>query len=360
MTKLPIKYLMISLLLIFSLMILFINNKAVAGSRFTSASPCVDAGKYCVSSGMRKVQGFEVHRDCCEWAYSKKCNYPSKNDCAQHAKCYSLGQRDCILRDSLGNCVNIKKEFSCKRWTPVVLESETVRYGTEDKDGIEGLICEGVPCIDGNCMDKSYQMDADMVSSVAQLGALSQGKNTIAGFKIFEGLGRNCSKKAAGYQSCCHVKPKGWGKQLGSKCSKDEEILAEKRQKNLCIYVGKAAKKTAGVTTFTKHHYCCFSNMLEKVVQIQARKQLGLNFGSGGSPNCRGLTLEELAKIDFSKMDFSEVAAEMMQKLAMPNISDVKGRIDSSFKNSNTFDKKHEAHPKNKSVGVNSKLKEEE
>ena len=46
-----------------------------------------------------------------------------------------------------------------------------------------------MPCIDGNCMDKSYQMDEDMVSSVAQLGALSQGKNTQAGFKIFEGLG---------------------------------------------------------------------------------------------------------------------------------------------------------------------------
>ncbi len=55
----------------------------------------------------------------------------------------------------------------------------------------------------------------------------------------------------------------------------------------------------------------------------------------------------ELAKIDFSKMDFSEVAAEMMQKLAMPNISDVKGRIISLFKidsiNSNTiaFNKEH-------------------
>ena len=69
---------------------------------------------------------------------------------------------------------------------------------------------------------------------------------------------------------------------------------------------------------------------------------------------------EELGRIDFSKMDFSEVAAEMMQKLAMPNISDVKGRIDGSFKNSNKFDKHHEAHPKNKAVGVNSKLKEED
>ncbi len=360
MKKLLIKYFSLLLMLALPLILLLKQDQVEAGSRFTSNYPCMDTGKYCISSGTRKVQGFDVHRDCWEWAYTKKCNYPSKNNCSQYAKCYSLGQRDCILRDSLGNCVNIKKEFSCKRWMPVTLESKTVRYGTEDKDGIEGLVCEGVPCIDGNCMDKSYQMDEDMVSSVAQLGALSQGKHTTAGFKIFEGLGRHCTKKPVGYQNCCRVNPKGWGKSLGAKCSKDEEILSEKRQKNLCIYVGKQSKKTAGVTTLIKHHYCCFSNMLEKVVQVQARRQLGLNFGSGGSPNCRGLTLEELARVDFSKMDFSEVAAEMMQKLAMPNIADVKGRIDGSFKNSTKFDKNQEAHPKNKAVGVNSKLKEEE
>lgn len=343
-------------MLVLLLSILIANNQVEAGSRFTSNYPCSDAGKYCVSSGTRKVQGFDVHRDCWEWAYSKKCNYPSKNDCARHARCYSLGQRDCILRDSLGNCVNIKKEFSCKRWTPVTLESETVRYGTEDKEGIEGLICEGVPCIDGNCMDKSYQMDEDMVSSVAQLGALSQGKNTIAGFKIFEGLGRHCTKKPVGYQNCCRINPKGWGKSLGAKCSKDEQILGEKRQKNLCIYVGKQAKKTAGVTTLIKHHYCCFSNMLEKVVQVQARRQLGLNFGSGGNPNCRGLTLEELARVDFSRMDFSEVAAEMMQKVSIPNIEDAESRIHSAFKTTRRFNEERPALTDNKLAGVNQSL----
>ena len=348
-----------SITLIIAVVLTCFVSQAKAGNRFISSYSCSDNGKYCISSGMRLVQGFEVYRDCWEWAYNKQCNYPSKNDCAQHAKCYSLGQYDCVLRDSLGNCVNILKEFSCKRWIPTFTESETIRYGAEDKDGIEGLVCDGVPCIDGNCIDKSYEMDADMVSSVAQLGALSQGKSDGVNFKIFEGLGRHCAKKPAGYQSCCQVFPKGWGQKLGAKCSKDEEILSEKRQKNLCIYVGKSSSKTAGVTTLIKHHYCCFSNILEKVVQVQARKQLGLNFGSGGSPNCRGLTLDELSRVDFSKMDFSEVAAEMQKKIAMPNINDVKGRINDSFKNSNKFDTEKEAHPKNKAAGVNSMVKEE-
>ena len=335
-----------------------ISSNALAGNRFKSNYPCYDQGKYCVSSGTKKIDGFEVSRPCWEYAYTKRCNYPSKNDCAQHARCYSLGQRDCILRDSLGNCVNIKKEFSCKRWSMVSLESDTVRYGTQDKEGAEKLVCEGIPCVDGNCMDKSYQMDEDMVSSVSKLGALSQGKNTQAGFKIFEGQSRHCTKKPVDYHNCCRLNPKGWGKQLGAKCSKDEEILGEKRQKNLCVYVGKESKKTAGVTTLIKHHYCCFSNMLEKVVQVEGRKQLGMNFGNGGHTNCRGLTLEELGRIDFSKMDFSEVAAEMQQKLVMPNVADVKGRIDNSFKNSNKFNKTHEAHPKNKAAGTNKAYKE--
>lgn len=340
--------------------ILSISADTFAANRFAANYPCTDGVKTCVSSGTRKIEGFEVYRDCWEYSYTKTCDYPSKNDCSKYNHCYSLGQRDCVLRDSGGNCVNIKKEFSCKRKTPVTLESETVRYGTEDKEGVEGLVCEGVPCIDGNCLDKSYEMDEDMVSSVARLGALSQGKNTGAGFKIFAGLGQHCSKKPVDYHNCCRVNPKGWGKSLGAKCSKDEQILSEKRQKNLCVYVGKEAKKTADVTTIIKHHYCCFSNILEKTIQVQARKQLGLGFGYGGSPDCRGLNLDELAKVDFSKIDFSEVAAEMMQKLAMPNINDVKGRINNSFKNNNKFDKSHKSHPKNKSAGVNTGFKEEE
>jgi len=305
-----------------------------AGARFNSGHACSDAGKYCTSSGEREVQGFKVRRDCWEWAYVKQCNYPSKNDCNKYGHCYSLGQRDCILRDSMGNCVNIKKEFSCKRWTPTVIESEEVRYGAENKEGEKGLFCKGVPCIDGNCIDKSYEMDSDMVSSVAQLGALAQGKSDGVNFKIFEGLGRHCAKKPVDYHNCCKVFPKGWGKNLGAKCSKDEQILSEKRQANLCVYAAKESKKTAGVTTLIKHHYCCFSNIIEKVVQVEARKQLGMSF----------------------KMDFSEVAAEVRKKVVMPDIEDVEGRINSAFKTTHRFDDARPAIIENKLAGVNQSL----
>jgi conjugal transfer mating pair stabilization protein TraN len=332
------------------------NGSVFAGSRFISSVTCSNTEKTCVSSGTREIEGFEVHRDCWEWSYSKKCNYPSKNNCSQYGHCYSLGLRDCLLRDTIGNCVNLKKEFSCKRWTPVVLESDTVRYGIEDKDGVEGLVCEGVPCIDGNCVDKSYQMDEDMVSSVAQLGALSQGKNDGVTFKIFEGQGRHCTKKPGGYHSCCKVFPKGWGKKLGAQCSKDEHILSEKKQANLCVYATRETKKKLGVTVLTKHHHCCFSNIIEKVVQVEARKQLGMSFANGSSPNCRGLTLQELDKVDFSKMDLSEFSAEMMKKVTIPDFKDVKDRINSAFKTTKKFNKSKPALAENRLAGINQSL----
>jgi hypothetical protein len=65
--------------------------------------------------------------------------------------------------------------------------------------------------MDGNCVDKSYDMDADMVSSIAQLSAISKMKNVNAEFKLFEGKVRHCAKKAAGFSSCCKIVHEGWG-----------------------------------------------------------------------------------------------------------------------------------------------------
>ncbi len=134
---------------------------------------------------------------------------------------------------------------------------------------------------------------------------------------------------------------------------------SESRQKNLCIDVGREDIKKAGVKIGTKHYYCCFGNMLEKTIQVQARKQLKLSFGSGGHPDCRGLTLEELGRVDFSKMDFKEVAAEMQKKIAMPNTIDVQNRITNSLDKNTQFDKSVPSHPKNRAAGVNSTLKGE-
>ncbi len=347
----------ITALLIFFASLIIIHfslmNLVNADTRFKANYTCNDVSRRCVDSGEKEIAGLKVSRDCWQWSYVKKCNSPSKNNCAQHSRCYSLGRRECLLQDNYGSCINWLKEFSCKRWLPTYVESDHIRYGVEEKDGQEGLVCKGIPCIDGNCIDKSYEMDEEMMQSVSQLHALSQGESDGYNFKIFEGGDRHCSKKAANYSNCCQVFPKGWGKKIGAKCTKDEKILSEQRQKNLCVYVGKRSNKTAGVTTLTKHHFCCFNNILEKTIQVQGRKQLGQNFGSGGSPNCRGLTLDELERIDWSKIDFSEVAAEIQQRMVLPKVGDVEMRVKDSLSGINDFDHKAPGHKSNKKAGVN-------
>ncbi len=343
-------------IIIAGFMITLLCNQAIAG-RFTSKYPCRDAVKTCVSSGEKVVDGFKIHKDCWEWSYTKTCDYPSKDDCGPYNKCYLVGYRDCLLKDDYGNCVNQIKEFSCKRWEASYVNKNKIRYGKEDKEGPEQLICKGLPCIDGNCVDKSFASNNEMMDSVSRLYAVSEMKGAgDPNFKLFAGYVAQCSKKAVGYSNCCSLtnKSNNWGHDLGARCTNDEKKLMEERKKNLCIYVGKENKQTMGVTTVVKHKWCCFGNMLNKVLQVEARKQLGMNFGSGGSPNCRGLTLDELLKLDFDKMDFSEFEAEIMKKMKIPRDNDLQERVRSGMKD--VEKPKSERDEEARKAGINSKV----
>jgi len=334
-------------------------SHAEAGNRFTSSYSCSDAVKTCVSSGARIVDGFSVTKDCWEWTYYKTCNYPSRDDCRNFSHCYAVADLPCLLYDNYGNCVNLQKEFSCKSWEPVTIDKETVRTGLVEKEGKDRLVCKGVPCIDGNCVDKSYLTDGDMMDSVSKLYAVSQMKGALdLNFKLFAGFSQHCSKKATSYTNCCSTSLKGWGKNLGAKCTKDEIDLVDKRQKNLCVYVGKENKQTMGVTTVVKHHYCCFGSLLNKVIQVEGRKQLGLSFGSGGNTNCRGLTLAEIMQLDFDRMDFSEFFTDILKRMKIPKIGDISARVNSSLPNV----KKYDGNPNNKKnnmTGWNADVKDD-
>lgn len=285
--------------------------------RFKSRYNCEDSTRKCTSRGKRIIEGLEAERDCWDWSYSKVCDYPSVDDCGQYNHCYFVRDVKCFLKDSLGNCIDMKREFSCKDWEVIEVENETARTGFYEKRGKDSLICKGVLCIDGHCVDKSYMTNGEMMDSLSKLYATSEMNPDKKGkFNLFEGSSHHCNKKIAGYTNCCRADIKGWGKNLGAKCSKDENILSEMRAKNLCVYVGAESVKKAGLRVATKHRYCCFGNMLDKVIQVEGRKQLRKSFGTGSRPNCRGLTLEEIQKIDWSKVDFGEFIEDLKIKFA--------------------------------------------
>jgi hypothetical protein len=215
-----------------------------------------------------------------------------------------------------------------------------------EKDGQDGLVCKGIPCIDGNCVDKSYMTNGEMMDSVSKLYATSKMQPDKDGnFNLFQGTSQHCSKKATGYSNCCQVESKGWGGNIGAGCNSDEKHLMEQRAKNLCVYVGKQNKGRLNVVV--KHNFCCFPTMLDKVIQVEGRKQLGLNFGSGGNANCRGLTLEEIQRLDFSQMDFTEFIEDFKLKFAGRYKSPKPGELGGIASSSQTKLRKYDGNPNN-------------
>lgn len=306
--------------------------KTSLGAHFHSGYNCSDMTRSCIDKNERLIEGEQVKSECWVWEYSKICDYPSKNDCNKYKSCYFLKENDCLIRDSLDNCVNLQKEFSCKKWQENIILGH-LNYSDIIHNEGEDLVCLGAPCIDGNCVDKSYDLEDDLVSSVSQLQALSQGKSDGYNFKIFEGKALHCSKKTLSYSDCCKISHKtiGWGEKLGVYCSQNEIYLMEQRAKDLCVYVGKKSHRTLGVTNLEKYYFCCFNNLLEKAIQLQARAQLNLNFGNADNANCRGFTLEEIDKISWEQIDYSGVAAEIYKRITAPHAQDIKDRIRNSI-----------------------------
>ncbi len=54
-------------------------------------------------------------------------------------------------------------------------------------------------------------------------------------------------------------------------------------------------------------------------MQEQGKPQLGQTFGSPEAPNCRGFTAEELSRIDFSKLDLSDIVDDVMDNFKTPS-----------------------------------------
>ncbi|MFN5095815.1 MAG: conjugal transfer protein TraN [Limnohabitans sp.] len=89
-------------------------------------------------------------------------------------------------------------------------------------------------------------------------------------------------------------------------CTQDEMDLASARTENLCADVGSYCSKhmrVLGVTVAcleTTQSFCCFNSLLAKAISDGAQTQLALGRGSAQSPNCAGLTPQQLSSIDFT------------------------------------------------------------
>ena len=214
-----------------------------------------------------------------------------------------------------------------------------------------------LPCIqhtDGNYYCTTYQC-RDATQFPPENTDTQQGANDIPAdgqvtdqgcvgtVYVFNGRDMRCRPPGTqtGFSNCCK-KTRTW---LGlGQCNETERQLAALRSwgqlDGNCYYVGEYCAEWWGpscckVCVQKKKTYCCFNSPLARIIHEQGRPQLGIGWGTPEAPNCRGFTMEEFQKLDFSKIDFSEWIEEEVRRNIAPqieqNITNIINQMPSQF-----------------------------
>jgi conjugal transfer mating pair stabilization protein TraN len=259
-------------------------------------------GSQCVEPGETRTivvggQTLSAYQACWKWQDTYLTQTETEGTCGEYMKnsACTVTRSECADQVD-GFCVSQQVTYSCER----------------KKEG-NGQICGGeFFCKDGSCAQAqtgTSNMFGQAVSALAAVAAAGKDVAELNGENVraFTGETKSCKKFAAGFNNCC--KDSGWGPDIGlSSCSSDEKALGKAKEKKLTVYVGEyCSKKVLGVCLEKKRGYCVFDSKLARIVQEQGRRgQLGIGFGSGKSPDCRGITVDELQKLDFGVMNFSD------------------------------------------------------
>ncbi len=218
--------------------------------------------------------------------------------------CEALRAKGCIDNSSVcveeigGVCVAWEKKLRCP--SP---KKKTRKYR---------VVGEKSPfCLTGDCAESDYEANGEMLNAMAHLAVLKEVQNDIrANIGIFKGQSRQCRKNCLGFRDCC-TNGKGWGVSMHlSECSGEERELAAWRKKKRCVFVGTYCAEREPITRFCirkKSSFCCFGTKLARLINSQGRAQLGLGWGDVEGPDCRGLTPDELSRLDMSRMNLSEL-----------------------------------------------------
>lgn len=95
-------------------------------------------------------------------------------------------------------------------------------------------------------------------------------------------------------------------------CSKEEQMLALHKGASLSTYVTQwCSKSILGVCVERTESYCSFNSVLAKIVNTQGKPQIGLQIA-----DCKGLSTDQISKLDFTKIDFSEFTSQIADQAA--------------------------------------------
>ena len=160
------------------------------------------------------------------------------------------------------------------------------------------------------------------LAGLASAAEDAKGASSAIDVKVFTGKAMRCRKAFAGFSNCC--KDSGWGQSAGlASCDDEEKAIGKAKAKKITVSVGERCdRQVLGACIQKSQVYCVFDGKLARIIQEQGRRdQLGVKFGSGDSPNCRGMTEKELERINFDKINFSDFYEDLIKNQKVPDTS---------------------------------------
>ena len=187
------------------------------------------------------------------------------------------------------------------------------------EDAQAGGSCGGVTyCVGAGCESVPAQSNTGFVDATARLNMvveLGGEEFDRESLRFFTGARRTCNIRLFGLANCCTNS----GALVGlANCSAEEVELAEERHAGNTRYLGQyCARRTFfGVCIRRARAWCVFGSKLGRILQEQGRAQLGV-----GWSDCRGLTVAEVERIEFDRLDLSEFTDNLMDGGQEPAIS---------------------------------------
>lgn len=253
-----------------------------------------------------------------------------------HSDCWQYTDTYLVSENTTGTCASLTSNASCTRsgetcseYVDGVCSHKDYTYQCQTVHSSTGLVCGGeYICKSGDCDDTNGAGDNGFDTAVAKLAGLASAaedvrdQNSTIDVKAFTGKAMSCRKAFAGFSNCC--KDSGWGQDTGlAACNDDEMAIGKAKTKKITVSVGERCdRQVAGVCIQKSQVYCVFDGKLARIIQEQGRRdQLGVKFGSGSSPDCRGITVPELQKIDFDKINFADFYEDLMNNQKVPDTS---------------------------------------
>ena len=318
----------------------FSINSNCNGSTYSTSTVAPIPYIYSCPTGYSETTGSETSKGACkrtiEYTYY---NYMCSGD--KNAQDYNYIPQDtggnCNKTDPSNTTVNPNLGDACNSATPPTNNCKREKFMCQaNRDRPCSYVdnkwqCSPYPCWGGN--DIEPEGDIEGANDKDNNGWNEDG--TCSGqIYIFNGKDRRCRSwdmffgLAGG--GCCNKEKVFLGL---IDCKANEKLLAKQNKAELCTEVGEYCSKKLRLG-FTKiciqksKGHCCFGSKLARFVHEQGRPQIGIEWGSPESPQCRGFTPEEFQKLDFSKIDLTGA-------FDIPEIkqSDLTNKINSTVEN---------------------------